>query len=293
MNPLAPQNMIPPHRLIEAYGHNRSKALGQHFLKDRSVLERIVVATGLMPGETILEIGPGPGVLTCQLLATGARVIAIEKDRRAAAFLKNQLPAMLGGEAADRLVVIEGDALEVGLQEAFAGHGGQEPLRAAGNLPYNVGTAILMRLLEAGFSECVLMFQREVARRLSSAPGKRSYGSLSLAVQARADAKILMEVEPEAFSPAPKVHSSVVQFRVPASPRVPSQERELFERAARAAFSTRRKTIRNSLKKALKGITVEELDAALEAAEIPARWRAEVVSLEKFLALSKHLEPWL
>ncbi len=286
--------MISPHQLIKAFGHRPTKTLGQHFLTDEGALGRIVAAAGLTPLDVALEVGPGPGVLTCRLLATGARVVAIEKDRRAVAFLRDELPALIGVEAASRLTLLEGDALHLDPTEALAALA-PPPYVAVGNLPYNVGTAILMGLLDRApmWSRAVLMFQREVAQRLVAAAGSRAYGSLSLAVQAVVDAEIIDTLSPMSFSPPPRVHSSVVRLSTPSLPPVPPDLRAPFDRVCRAAFSTRRKTVLNALKGALPRAPADQIVAALDAAGIPPGLRPEQIDLPRFVALTAALAPLL
>lgn len=279
--------MIPPHQLIKAYGHRTKKALGQHFLTDVGVLARITSALAPTKGELVLEVGPGPGVLTSALLDTGARVLAVEKDRHAVRFLRDGMPA-LQGDHEGSLEVLEGDLLKAPWRQKLMEHG-PAPWAAVGNLPYNVGTAILMHLLEqpADFSRLVFMFQREVAERLVASPGTKKYGSLSLAVQSRVTASTILTAPPGAFSPPPKVHSQVVRFKPLATPLVSHDLRPTFDRVCRAAFSARRKTIRNSLKGGLGPIPPETLDRLLAEADINPRHRPEQIDLSHYIALAQ------
>jgi len=273
--------------LIDAFGQRALRGMGQHFLRDDATLVEIVAQAGLSSDDVVLEIGPGPGVLTAALLRTGARVVAIEKDRRAVAFLKTTFTERMGG-LADRLEVIEGDALREDLVAPLRAWG-PGPFVAAGNLPYNVGTGILLRVLEVtpAFRRWVFMFQHEVAERLVATPGSKKYGSLSLAVRARCEATIVRTIGPDAFDPPPKVDSSVVRFDVRSSSLVPSALEGAFETVARAAFIQRRKTLRNCLRAGLPPMTAEALDGLFAATGIAPGARAEALTFEDFLRLAE------
>lgn len=280
-------------RYVSAFRQRAVKSLGQHFLVDPSATADIVRRSGAGPDTAVLEIGPGPGVLTGPLLETGARVVVLEKDARAVAFLRGPFSALVGPDAAERLTVIEGDALRHD-PAALMREAGVEQARlcAVGNLPYNVATGILKRFLETppeGFARWTFMFQREVAQRLVAEPGSKAYGSLTLAVAARVEARMVRVLPPGAFAPPPKVDSAVVTFDPYAPARFPDATLAALERVARAAFAKRRKTIRNALKHAIGGtdMTVEQLDAALAQAQIDPRERAERVELDRFVALAQ------
>lgn len=273
-------------RFIQAFGKRAAHAMGQHFLVDPRAVEHIIEAADLQPGTPVLEIGPGPGALTAALLEAGARVVAVEKDRRVVAYLQERFPALLSPGAAERLTILEGDALQVDPTPALEALG-PGPWRAVGNLPYNVGTGILLRFLEqapARFDRMVFMFQKEVAMRLVAEPGSRNFGSLSLAVENAAEARIIYTLGPDAFDPPPKVDSAVVTFRARATPQVPAELQATFDAVVRAAFAQRRKTLRN----ALRGLP-EHLDGerALEGAGIDPGRRAETLSLEEFVAMAR------
>ena len=218
------QDVPSPRLMLQLYQHRAKKRFGQHFLSDEGILARVAQAAGVGPGARVLEIGPGCGTLTAALLRAGAeRVRAVEIDRDAAAFLRETL----GGLASFELV--EADALSLGPQELVPPEG--RPWRVAANLPYNVGTEVLFRLLEAGgIEEMALMFQREVARRLVAGPGEDGYGALSLMVQLHCEeVELVMELRPGAFTPPPKVHSAVVRLRPLAATRISEEgHRERF-----------------------------------------------------------------
>jgi 16S rRNA (adenine1518-N6/adenine1519-N6)-dimethyltransferase len=261
--------------VIARHGLQAAKALGQNFILDRQLLSRIAAIPGLLKGATVYEVGPGPGGLTRALLDAGANVVAVERDRRC-------LPALaeLEVEYPNRLRIISGDALEQD-ERAEAGDGAH----IVANLPYNVGTALLLRWLEGPWppwwSSLTLMFQREVAERIVAKPGSEHYGRLSIAAQWRATPRIAMAVHRSAFVPPPKVTSAVVHI-------VPAGEPEgvdaaVLERITAAAFGQRRKMLRSSLK-AIPGA----LDA-LAAMGIDPERRAETISVEEFVALARAL----
>ena len=264
---------LPPMRdVIARHGLAASKALGQNFLLDAQLLARIARVPGDLTDAEVLEIGPGPGGLTRALLAAGARVTAIERDHRC-------IPALaeLGEAYPDRLRVIEGDALEIDAASLFEG----KP-HIASNLPYNIGTALLVRWLSTDWApwwqSLTLMFQREVAERIVAGVGDDAYGRLAILSQWRSTARLAMPVHRSAFTPPPKVMSAVVHI-VPAD--VPhGVDLGVLERLTAAAFGQRRKMLRQSLKP-LPGAL-----AALESLGIDAARRAETISVAEFAALA-------
>jgi 16S rRNA (adenine1518-N6/adenine1519-N6)-dimethyltransferase len=257
------------------------KGLGQNFLLDLNLTRRIARAAAPLEGKTIVEIGPGPGGLTRALLAEGAtRVIAVERDERCLPALEEIAAAYPG-----RLSIIADNAL--GIDEASLPLNG--PAEVVANLPYNVGTALLIKWLKAPrwppwYARLTLLFQREVAERLVSEPGTKSYGRLAVLAQWRTTPRILFDIDPRAFTPSPKVTSSLVQFDVLPAPRF-AAEPSALERVAAAGFGQRRKMLRQSLKSL--GVPVEPL---LEAAHIDGTLRAENISPEGFCALARALK---
>ncbi len=268
---------LPPLRdVITAHDLVARRQLGQNFLLDLNLTAKIARLAGDIAGSDVLEIGPGPGGLTRGLLVEGARhVVAIEKDPRCLAAL-NQIAAAYPG----RLTVVEGDAMEVDVSALLT-----PPIRIAANLPYNVGTELLIRWLTPKvwppfWSSMTLMFQREVALRITANPGDEHYGRLALLCQWRSDAKIVMHLPPEAFTPAPKVHSAVVHLTRLAEPRYPADEKVL-NRVVAAAFNQRRKMLRSSLKS-----IGPDMEALLDSVGIAPTARAEEISLQRFCALA-------
>ncbi|PTX55688.1 dimethyladenosine transferase [Litoreibacter ponti] len=271
---------LPPlSEVIRTYQLSAKKSLGQNFLLDLNLTAKIARQAGDLAECDVLEVGPGPGGLTRGLLAEGARrVLAVEKDPRCLPALE-QIAQVYPG----RLQVIEGDALEVDALQHLT-----PPIRVAANLPYNVGTELLVRWLTPKdwppfWQSLTLMFQREVADRIVAAPGTKKYGRLALLAQWRADARIVMELPPEAFVPAPKVHSAVVHLTALPAPRFDA-DAHVLNRVVAAAFNQRRKMLRAALKP-----LGPDMEDRLKAAGIPPTERAEQVSLEAFCALAREV----
>lgn len=261
--------------VIARHGLQATKALGQNFILDRQLLARIAAVPGPLQGTTVYEVGPGPGGLTRALLDTGAKVVAVERDRRC-------LPALaeLEGEYDGRLRIISGDALKVD-ERAESGDGAH----IVANLPYNVGTALLLRWLEGPWppwwSSLTLMFQREVAERIVAKAGSEHYGRLSVAAQWRSTPRIAMAVHRSSFVPPPKVASAVVHIVPADAPE--GVDAGVLERLTAAAFGQRRKMLRSSLK------SVRGALEALATLGIEPERRAETVSVAEFVALAKAL----
>ncbi|QGM46594.1 16S rRNA (adenine(1518)-N(6)/adenine(1519)-N(6))-dimethyltransferase RsmA [Methylocystis heyeri] len=276
---------LPPLREVVArHGLDARKSLGQNFLFDLNLTGRIARAAGPLEDVTVVEVGPGPGGLTRALLAGGAaRVIAVERDSRCAPAL-----AEIAERYPGRLTVIEGDALELDPAELVRVHGAGGPARICANLPYNVATALLVKWLEAEpwpsvFDRYVLMFQREVAERIVATPAQRAdYGRLGVLCGWRTRARILFDVSPAAFTPPPKVVSSVVELTP--NPEPPPCDRQALSKVAQAAFGQRRKMLRQSLK----GLGVKP-ELLLASAGIVETLRAEEVDVAGFVALARAL----
>jgi 16S rRNA (adenine1518-N6/adenine1519-N6)-dimethyltransferase len=269
---------LPPLReVIARHGLMARKALGQNFLLDGQLLARIARVPGSLADDPVYEVGPGPGGLTRALLATGARVTAVERDARC-------LPALaeLAAHYPGRLKVLDADALAT--DEATLLEPG---VRVVSNLPYNVGTALLVRWLSVGdwppwWDSLTLMFQKEVAQRITALPGSPHYGRLSVLAQWRATARIAFEVNRAAFVPPPKVTSAVVHIRPGAMPDGVAPAR--IEGLTAAAFGQRRKMLRQSLK-AMPGA-----EAALATCGIDPTRRAETLEIAEFIALARALD---
>ena len=272
-------NLPPLRDVIATHDLAPKKSLGQNFLLDLNLTAKIARMAGDLKNHDVLEIGPGPGGLTRGLLAEGARrVLAIEKDPRCMPVMAEIAAAYPG-----RLQAINGDALDVNPLEHLT-----PPIKIAANLPYNVGTELLVRWLTPPqwppfWVSLTLMFQLEVAQRIVAKPGSKAYGRLALLAQWRSDPKIVLELPPEAFSPPPKVNSAVVHLTALPAPRFEADAGTL-NRVVAAAFNQRRKMLRSALK---------SVDPAVEdhlnAVGIKPTERAEQVGLEEFCALARSI----
>ena len=278
------QSELPPLReVIAAHGLRAKKSLGQNFLLDLNLTRRIARAAEPQ-GAVIYEVGPGPGGLTRSLLAEGATVIAVERDDRCIAALAELAEAYPG-----RLEIVAADALEMDEATLLRERGVKGPVRIVANLPYNIGTALLIKWLTAEpwppfWESLTLMFQREVAERIVAQPGGHAYGRLSVLAQWRARAKILFEVSPSAFVPPPKVTSAVLRVTPLGEPVAPARLADL-EAVTAAAFGQRRKMLRQSLK-----TLTADTEAMLREAGIDPTWRAEQLSVVQFAALARAWE---
>lgn len=269
---------LPPLReVIARHGLRANKALGQNFLLDTQLLARIAAIPGDLDGQRVYEVGPGPGGLTRALLEAGAEVIAVERDERCFAALDE-----LSGSFGDRLTVISGDAMDI--DECDIGADGAH---IVANLPYNIGTALLVRWLTPEswppwWRSLTLMFQEEVARRIVAQPGDNAYGRLSVLAQWRSTAAIALKVHRSAFVPPPKVMSAVVHIRPTEAPKDVSAD--TIGRLTRAAFGQRRKMLRQSLKNLPNAVQL------LEELGIDPKRRAETLSVGDYVALARALD---
>ena len=279
---MATIDALPPLRqVIATHGLSAKKSLGQNFLLDLNLTAKIARQAGDLSGCDVLEVGPGPGGLTRGLLAEGARrVLAVEKDARC-------LPALAEIAAAypGRLEVVNADALQLDPLTHL-----RPPIRVVANLPYNVGTELLVRWLTPPqwppyWQSLTLMFQKEVAERIVAQPGTKAYGRLAILAQWRAEARIAMTLPPEAFTPPPKIHSAVVHLTARPAPLF-AADAGVLSRVVAAAFNQRRKMLRASLKGVAPGI-----EDHLRAVGLEPTMRAEQVSVEGFCALARQLAP--
>lgn len=263
--------------VIARHGLSASKALGQNFILDRHLLARVAAVPGPLDGRRVYEVGPGPGGLTRALLDAGASVVAVERDRRC-------LPALaeLQHEFGNRLEIIQGDALRID-EPSVAGEGAH----VVANLPYNVGTALLLKWLSGDWPpwwrSLTLMFQKEVAERIVAAPGSEAYGRLSVAAQWRSRPRIAITVNRSAFVPPPKVTSAVVHIEPVEQPE--GVDPKVIERLTEVAFGQRRKMLRSSLK---------QMPIALDAAQamgIDTQRRPETLSVAEWIELARTLTP--
>lgn len=277
---------LPPLReVVRTFGLEPKKSLGQNFLFDLNLTGKIARGAGPLAGVTVFEVGPGPGGLTRALLTQGARVVAVERDRRCVSALQAVAAAY-----SNQLEILEADALDIDPTSAASGPG---PFRIVSNLPYNIGTALLTKWVGGEgwpprWDRMVLMFQREVAERIVASPQDRAaYGRLAVLCGWRTRARILFDVPPSAFTPSPKIMSSVVEF-VPRSDPLPCSVDHL-SMMTQAAFGQRRKMLRQSLKSlpAIGGGVIVDPTQLLERAGILPTRRAEEVDVPGFVGLTQ------
>lgn len=283
-DPLAPERLAPPtpgqlRRLMAAERLRPRKALSQNFLTDPVALDAIVEAAELEPGDNVVEIGPGLGVLTRRLLAAGASVLAVELDARLAAYLRGELGGLPGFE------LIEADALDLHPRECFPGR----PFKLVANIPYHITSPLLHAFLEGERPPAlaVLLVQLEVAERVASPPGGMSY--LSVFVQNIAEAEIVATVPALAFEPPPKVDSAILRLRAREAPAVPpGDRRETFHRVVQAGFRQRRKQVHNGLSRELP-VAREAVEAALAGCGVDAERRPQTLTTNEWACLAATL----
>ena len=258
--------------ILKAFGLRMSKKLGQNFLIDAGIVQGIVDAAEIEPGDRVLEIGPGIGTLTQGLAEAGAEVTAVELDKKLPAVLAETLKAY------ENVTIVPGDILKVNSPAIM----GDAPFKVAANLPYYITTPILMALLERHLpiTRMVTMVQKEVAERMVAGPGSKTYGALSVAVQYYTEPEIVLNVPPRSFIPAPEVDSVVIACKVRETPAVDVMEEKMFFRVVKAAFGQRRKTLANALCGG--GFPKEQVRDAMERAGIDPTRRGETLTLEEF-----------
>ncbi|HET9149560.1 MAG TPA: 16S rRNA (adenine(1518)-N(6)/adenine(1519)-N(6))-dimethyltransferase RsmA [Alphaproteobacteria bacterium] len=274
-----PDGLPPLKAVIAEYGLAARRALGQHFLLDPAITARIAAAAGDLDDRTVIEIGPGPGGLTRALLAAGAAsVVAIERDDRCVAALED-----LSVRAAGRLIVVAADAIAANEVALARSAGRTSPLTVVANLPYNIATVLILKWLAhpSDYTEIVVMVQKEVAARLAAPPSSAHYGRLSVMVQWRAEVATLFDLAPGAFTPPPKVVSTVVRITPRPIPLCPANATAM-EKVVRAAFGQRRKMLRSAL-----NVLGRNSGDLLSAAGIAPTKRAEELSVEDFCRLAR------
>jgi 16S rRNA (adenine1518-N6/adenine1519-N6)-dimethyltransferase len=267
--------MTHPSKILRELEQRARRRFGQHFLTDPGLVARIVRGGRVTAGDRVIEIGPGLGILTQALLDVGAEVTAVELDRDLAGYIRGAYP---------QVNLIEADAAAVDWEAVAPGSG----WKVVANLPYNVGTKVLMQVLRCPrtFSSATVMLQREVVNRLMADKGSRTYGALSVEAQVRGMPVFVMSVPPGAFHPPPKVHSAVLRFDLFAEPETGPVQPSAFDRVVRGAFSQRRKTILNSLGSRF---GKERVRDALTAADIDSQLRAEHLGIDDFRRLAEKL----
>ncbi len=288
--------------LLEPSARNRPKrSLGQHFLIDPGIARKVIREAMLGPGDVVLEIGPGKGALTEPLLEVARQLVAIEIDTglieqlverfllRPVTSFRGHFPSYRGG----RLLLIEADIRQIDLAELHRITHSPAPFRVVGNLPYNQATAILQTLFERRplIQDIIVLLQREVADRLLASPGHREYGFLSVVAQYYCRVKKLFPVPAGAFSPKPKVQSTMVRLEPIVPDRLPEDRDLRFHRVVSACFRAKRKTLLNNLRHWMSNRSPDWISQQCAEAQIDARCRAETLSVEEFIALSDHLQP--
>ena len=260
------------HYICKRFDIKMSKKLGQNFLIKRGIIDEIVHAAELTPGEPVLEVGPGIGTLTQGLAQSGADVTAIELDRRLLEVLDTTLASY------DNVRIIHGDVLKLDVPSIM----NHKPFKVVANLPYYITTPIIMSLLESKLpiERLVVMVQKEVALRMVAKPGTKDYGALSVAVQYYTEPDIVLDVPPKSFLPAPAVTSSVIRCVLRDKPPVDVIDEKLFFRVVKAGFAQRRKTFANTMKTT--GLSKDRIEELLEKANIDGQRRGETFTLQEF-----------
>lgn len=254
------------------------KSLGQHLLLNPTTIDSLLKKTGLSSDDQVLEIGPGPGIMTEKIAERSKRLIAVEKDHHYAEDLKEKLKRF------QNVVVVEGDFLSLNIEKQLV----SPEWKVIANLPYNIATAAIFHLLEVSslFSSFYLMVQKEVAERLTAKPGSKNYGVLSIFSQLISKNRIVMRLPPGAFTPPPKVDSAVVEFLIEETSTCDIHHLPTFEAVVHAAFNQRRKMLRNAL---LSRFSPAEVDSALEKTGISPTRRAEEIEIRRFVHLANSL----
>ena len=269
----------------ERYGFKLSKSLGQNFLTDKNIIDRIVESAGIGPEDLVIEIGPGIGVITREAAEHAKKVIAVEIDSNLIPILNETL-----GDC-DNVEIVNRDILKTDVNELIRNCGENiSGVKLIGNLPYYITTPIIMKLLEDGVNadSITIMMQKEVADRIKAVPGTKAYGALSVAVQYYCTVEAVVNVPKDVFVPQPKVDSTVLRLSIRKEKPVELADRDVFFRCVKAGFGQRRKTLHNSLM-GVENITKEEVNQALAAAGIDPSRRAETLNLEEFARLSNEI----
>lgn len=271
--------------LLKQFNFKMTKSLGQNFLIDKSILDRIIEGAELTKEDYVLEIGPGMGSMTQKLGESAGKVVAVEID-------KNLLP-VLGVTLADleNVSVIHGDILKLNLAETFKEQFGDHKIKVVANLPYYITTPIIMKLLEEklNLQSITIMVQKEVGDRIKAAPGGKEYGALSVAVQYYAKPSQVLLVPPHSFIPQPEVDSIVLKLDILSKPAVEVENESLFFRVVKASFGQRRKTLLNALTAGNLGLSKEQLKEVLNSVDIQENRRGETLSLQEFANIANKL----
>lgn len=269
--------------LLKKYKIRPNKKLGQNFLIDKNLMDKLIDALDLYPDEDVLEIGSGLGLLSCKIAENAFEVLGIEKDKRLVKVAQEEFGSQ------PNLKFIEADFLAINLSELLKSN--RVPVKVIGNIPYNISSRILFQLLDhpSLFQCAVLTLQKEVATRMTAKPGSKDYGILTLLLNSQLNCEELFDLEPGSFLPPPQVVSTAVKIMFPKSPPYQIRNPELFKKIVKTAFNQRRKTIRNTLKKLLKNNRIKPW----EACQIDPNSRPEQIPIESYVALANFLNPLL
>lgn len=270
-------------RLLKKYKIRPNKKLGQNFLVDPNLIDKLIDSLNVYPDEDILEIGSGFGVLTSKLASHAQRVLAIEKDRRLIAISQNEF------EDQNNIQFYEGDFLKTDLKNLLKPY--HTPLKVIGNIPYYISSQIIFELLKNAplFQLAILTVQKEVAERLTAEVGSKDYGILAILLNSQAHCETLFDLDPQTFIPPPEVTSTVVKITFSEKPLYPIHNPELFKKLVKTAFQQRRKTVKNSLKKLLKNNKIKPWSSC----EIEPELRPEQITIPQYVTLANYLNPLL
>ncbi len=276
--------MTSPQQLLRHHQLHAKKPLGQNFLSDPSVADRIISRSNLSASDVVLEIGPGLGALTFPVARHVRSVIAVEKDRQMAAVLRE----LISESPSSSITLIENDILKADIRQ-LAGSAGQK-IVVMGNLPYNISSQVLIQLIQHRncISRAILMFQKELAERIAAGPGSKDYGRITVMLQYCAEVRHVASVASHMFFPKPKVDSAVVEIDF-MTPVHPADDEKFFARVVQAAFGKRRKTLKNALSSSGLDIAPQAAEDALRSVSIEPTRRAETLSIAEFVSLSNRL----
>lgn len=271
--------------VLKKYKFRFSKSLGQNFLIDGNILDKICDGINLDENDEVIEIGPGIGTLTQALAEHAKKVVAIELDKKLLPILDDTLSDY------ENVEIVNGDVLKLNLNNLIEEKFGGKKVKLAANLPYYITTPIIMRLLEEkiNLKSIIVMVQKEVAERMTSGPGSKAYGSLSIAVGYYSNAEIVTIVPKNVFIPKPNVDSAVIKLDIYDKPKVEVKDEELFFKVIKGAFRLRRKTLVNSLSSSDVGINKENIKEILNKLDIKENIRGEKLSIEQFALLSDNI----
>lgn len=274
--------------IVNRHGFKFSKSLGQNFLIDDNIIEKIIRGADILPGDNILEIGPGIGTLTMEMANKAKKVVAIEIDSSLVPIIEENMKGF------ENFSLLNEDFMKTDVSEVVEKYFNGEKFKVVANLPYYITTPIIMRFLEENHpvSDIIVMVQKEVALRMNASPSTKDYGALSVAVQYYCDTEIISKVPRHMFMPQPKVDSIVIALRVRQEKKYEVEDEGLFFETVRASFGKRRKTLLNSLQ-SVDGATKDIVESALNSSNIDSKRRGETLSIEEFSRLSNELSKLL